>query len=951
MKKTLISTITIALLLCSNISFSQTLNLGILSSFEAYTGEGAVTNAGTLLTGDVGTNIGIVTGCLPPNFVGNVYNADAVTDQCRFDLLRIFVHLNDLFVDYPGTHAPAFGSGETIAPGVYSTGGAGSLAGALTLDGGGDPNAFFVIKSNGAFTAGVGSTVNLINGAKACNVFWIAEGAISIGAGSVIKGTLFAHIGAVSLGANVDLEGKIWSFAGAITVGAGSVATGPACISTIPIFCEQDCTPASAVDVLGVLSDFALYTSFGAVANTSISGVYGKIGSHGGAISGFGAAIVIGSTHSVDALTTQAEIDLDNAYLALMALPNTITGHAPAFGSGETVGPGVYYIPAAGSLAGTITLDAQGDPDAIFVFKFGGAFSVAAASKVLLTNGARRCNIFWLGGAGVATGAVTIGALSVLKGTFFSHGGACNTGANVFLAGRQLSTAGAVNFYSGTIYNNPGCVTSTSLTCVQPAQPATACYETAVFNATTCSWDVTGTQATEPATACYETATFNSSSCAWDVTGTQAAQPATACYETATFNTASCEWGVTGTQAAQPVIACYETATFNTTSCAWDVTGTQAAQPATACYETATFNTASCEWGVTGTQAAEPVTACYETATFNTTSCAWDVTGTQAAQPVIACYETATFHTESCEWGVTGTQAAEPVTACYETATFNTASCEWVVTGTQAVQPVTSCYEIATFNTTTCEWDLTETESLLTVSSYSGTILCHGGNTLVHVSVNGGTSPYSGIGSFAVGAGTYFYTVTDANGCSASTSGTVTEPTEMVLNIVGTDLYSSESIDVSISVSGGSAPYSYLWSQGGNTTSSINNLIAGTYCVDVTDANGCHDSDCYIVEPDVMSNPFTEGERESESEMNIYPNPASGLVTIKYPVQDLLSSTHLLIFDAAGRLVYSLKLDNLSETIMLDLRQVMQNHVSGLYLVRVTNGNHVYSKKITFIND
>jgi uncharacterized repeat protein (TIGR01451 family) len=113
----------------------------------------------------------------------------------------------------------------------------------------------------------------------------------------------------------------------------------------------------------------------------------------------------------------------------------------------------------------------------------------------------------------------------------------------------------------------------------QPAQPSLECYQTATFNTTSCSWDVTGTQAPRPTTACYETATFNTLSCSWDVTGTQPQVPATACYETATLNTSSCSWDVTGTQPQVPATACYETATFNTSSCSWDVTGTPPVQP------------------------------------------------------------------------------------------------------------------------------------------------------------------------------------------------------------------------------------------------------------------------------------------------------------------------------------------------------------------------------------
>ena len=53
-----------------------------------------------------------------------------------------------------------------------------------------------------------------------------------------------------------------------------------------------------------------------------------------------------------------------------MAIQNTNLGHIPIFGNGETMQPGVYYIAGAGSLQGTIVLDANFDPDAVFIFKF-----------------------------------------------------------------------------------------------------------------------------------------------------------------------------------------------------------------------------------------------------------------------------------------------------------------------------------------------------------------------------------------------------------------------------------------------------------------------------------------------------------------------------------------------------------------------------------------------------
>ncbi|MGK0316996.1 MAG: putative repeat protein (TIGR01451 family) [Saprospiraceae bacterium] len=460
-KYMLFSITTILLLFFSNLSYSQTANLGILSSFQAFTAAGDITNSGGTVTGDAGTHVGTVIG----SYDGNTYSSDAVTDQARKDLLRLYIHLNDLFVDFPDTHSPIFGAGEVLDPGVYSIGSAGSITGVLTLDGGGDPNAFFIIKLNGALTAAAGAAITLTGSAQSCNVFWLVNGAISIGAGADIKGTLFSKSGAVGLGANVLLEGRMLTMGGAITYGLGSAAVKPPCTSTIPIFCEPSCDPAAAVDVLGVLSDFSLFTSIGIVGNTGTSGINGNIGTNAGAITGFAGGIHIGTQEMATALTAQAAVDLEFAYGSLMMLPSTATH--PAVFLNETLTPGVYDVFSAASLSGLIILDAEGDPDAIFVVRAAGAFSMAALSKMILTNGAKRCNVFWIAGAGVATGAMNIGAASEVKGNFIAHAGACNTGAGVFLAGRQFSTAGAVNTNTAVIYTNPECVTSMPLTTLE----------------------------------------------------------------------------------------------------------------------------------------------------------------------------------------------------------------------------------------------------------------------------------------------------------------------------------------------------------------------------------------------------------------------------------------------------------------------------------------------------
>ena len=121
--------------------------------------------------------------------------------------------------------------------------------------------------------------------------------------------------------------------------------------------------------------------------------------------------------------------------------------------------------------------------------------------------------------------------------------------------------------------------------------------------------------------------------------------------------------------------------------------------------------------------------------------------------------------------------------------------------------------------------------SLLVPSASAGVILCNGGITEVTVSATGGTAPYSGTGSFTVAAGTYNYTVTDANNCSKTVSVTVGESSLLVPSAsAGVILCNGETTEVTVSATGGTAPYAGT----GSFT-----VAAGTYTYTVTDANNC----------------------------------------------------------------------------------------------------------------
>jgi len=197
---------------------------------------------------------------------------------------------------------------------------------------------------------------------------------------------------------------------------------------------------------LGTAANFVLFTTTGAVGNTGASQFTGNIGANSGAISGFVTPTTVnGNIYSANAITTQCAIDVQTAYNQLVNTVATVTNHAPAFGSGETLFAGVYSIGAAGSLGGNLTLDAQGNSNAVFIFKFAGAFTTGASSTINLINGALASNVFW-----AADGAISMAALTTMKGTLIANG-AVGMGDGGTLEGRMLSTAGAISVYNNSM--------------------------------------------------------------------------------------------------------------------------------------------------------------------------------------------------------------------------------------------------------------------------------------------------------------------------------------------------------------------------------------------------------------------------------------------------------------------------------------------------------------------
>ena len=189
--------------------------------------------------------------------------------QGEVDLQSIYDNLHSL--QGTATHNVILGNGEVLTPGIYDIAGAASSVGTLYFDGQGNPDALFVVRINGAFSAGVTTKMVLLNEAKARNVFWVIEGAASIEASTIIKGTVITNSGAITMGAGGNLEGRLFSIVGAISVNTVKTIM-PSGISVID---------------LGVLSTFIYYSSAGAVTNGGSSVITGNIGTNVGAISGY----------------------------------------------------------------------------------------------------------------------------------------------------------------------------------------------------------------------------------------------------------------------------------------------------------------------------------------------------------------------------------------------------------------------------------------------------------------------------------------------------------------------------------------------------------------------------------------------------------------------------------------------------------------------------------------
>ena len=226
----------------------------------------------------------------------------------------------------------------------------------------------------------------------------------------------------------------------------------------------QGAANAAIAPPLGSAANFAVLAAT-TVTNTGPTVLTGDLGvSPGTAVTGFPPG-TSGTVHPGDAVAATAQTDLTAAYNNAAGQPPTTTGLS-AIGN-QTLTPGVYNASSSLLVNGTVTLDGQGNQNAVFIFQMGSTLTTASASGIELINGAQPCNVFWQVGS-----SATLGTGSTFAGTILAQASITVTTGDT-VAGSMLARTGAVTLDDDTV-TAPICSQTVASPLVSPTGAAAA---------------------------------------------------------------------------------------------------------------------------------------------------------------------------------------------------------------------------------------------------------------------------------------------------------------------------------------------------------------------------------------------------------------------------------------------------------------------------------------------
>jgi len=566
---------------------------------------------------------------------------------------------------------------------------------------------------------------------------------------------------------------------------------------------------------LGTTSSFAFFTASGAFEVVGATTVTGDVGTDAGAFTAFPPGVLVGVKHVVDPIADQANIDVHTAYGYMSTLTCGHVLGTPILT--QTLAPGVYCAGGAAVLAGDLTLDGGGDPDAKFYIKINGALATNNSTKIILTNGTKWSNVYWQ-----INGEFTGGGSSVFQGTILGAG-AITLNAST-LIGRGLTTAGAISLNAANgMLPLPLTVTTTQVDAgCSPTGSATAIPAGGV-PPYSYSWDTLPAQTTATLTGL---AAGNYIVTVTDDAGT-----------TATAN-------VTITQPATGLIASL-TSQVNV-SC-FGSTGSAVITPSGG---TPPYVITPAQTGLSPglhTFTVTDANLCTTTVDATITGPATGLTALLTSQVNVSCYGNNTGSAVITPSGGTPpyliTPAQTGLSAGLHTFTVTDANLCSATANVSIQQPLAG----------------------LMVNTLQTDVICFGEATgSATANATGGTAPYSYLWNTIpvqttttindLRAGTYTVTVTDNSGCIAIANVIIKQPLlDLQVNPLQTDVlcFGEASGSATASPTGGTAPYTYLWNTiPVQTTATVNNLKAGTYTVEVTDSRGCKKTaNVNIVEP------------------------------------------------------------------------------------------------------